>query len=194
MENHIIKSFRESARITETFFSDNIQMVIDVVNVITDAMTAGNKIMFFGNGGSAADAQHLTAEFVNRFQIERPPLPALALTTDTSVLTSIGNDYSFDEIFSKQIRALGKAGDVAIGITTSGSSVNVVKGLEQANKMNITTVAMLGKDGGNASKITTYPLIVASNNTPRIQETHIIIGHIICEMIDYKLFQRPYEK
>jgi len=192
MEYYIIRTVRESAKAAEDFFNDNIPKVLKAIDLLVAALKSGNKVMFFGNGGSAADAQHLAAEFVNRFQIERPPLPALALSTDTSILTSIGNDYSFDDIFSKQINALGKAGDVAVAISTSGNSNNIVKALEQANRQEIKTIAFLGKDGGLAKKAAFLPLIVPSPSTPRIQETHILLGHIICEMIDVRLFQKPY--
>jgi len=147
--------------------------------------------MLFGNGGSAADAQHIAAEFVNRFIIERPPLPAIALTTDTSVITSIGNDYDFSEIFAKQIRALGQQGDVAWGISTSGNSPNVQKGIETAKKMGLITLAFTGKDGGAIAKMVDLSLNVVSDSTARIQETHITAGHVICELVDIKLFQRP---
>jgi len=123
--------------------------------------------------------------------IERPPLPAIALSTDTSILTSIGNDYDFSEIFSKQIRALGQEGDVAWGISTSGKSANVVRGLEMAKKKGLVTIGLTGGDGGDIARIVDHALIVSSRNTPRVQEVHIAVGHVICEMIDYKLFQRP---
>ena len=140
MEDHIIKIFKESGHLKDVFVGENLEVIISVVEAITAALKAGNKILLFGNGGSAADAQHLAAEFVNRFIIERPPLPAIALSTDTSIITSIGNDYDFSEIFSKQIRAIGQAGDVAWGISTSGRSKNVFKGLEQAKKMGLITL------------------------------------------------------
>jgi D-sedoheptulose 7-phosphate isomerase len=191
MENYIVKIFRESAQVKETFVNENLSRIVAVVGAITTALKAGNKILLFGNGGSAADAQHLAAEFVNRFLIERPPLPAIALTTDTSIITSIGNDYDFAEIFSKQIRAIGRQGDIAWGMTTSGTSMNVVKGLEAAKKNGMVTVGLTGRDGGDVSKIADYALNVSSTSTPRIQEVHITVGHVICEMVDFKLFQRP---
>ena len=129
MKDHVVKIFKESCRVKEAFINDNLGRLVNIIEVLTAALKAGNKILIFGNGGSAADAQHIAAEFVNRFIIERPPLPAIALTTDTSVITSVGNDYDFSEIFSKQIRALGQPGDVAWGISTSGNSPNVIKGL-----------------------------------------------------------------
>lgn len=191
MEDHIIKIFKESSQLNEIFVNENLIKIIQVIEVITAALQAGKKILLFGNGGSAADAQHLAAEFVNRFVIERPPLPAIALTTDTSLITSIGNDYDFSEIFSKQIRAIGQAGDVAWGLSTSGTSANVLKAIETANKMDLVTVGLTGKDGGSIGRIVTHHLNVSANSTPRIQEVHITVGHVICEMVDYMLFQRP---
>jgi D-sedoheptulose 7-phosphate isomerase len=191
MEDHIIKIFKESNRVKETFVNENLNRLIAVVETITSALKAGNKILLFGNGGSAADAQHLAAEFVNHFVIERPPLPAIALTTDSSIITSIGNDYDFSEIFSKQIRAIGQAGDIAWGISTSGNSVNVLKGLEAAKKIGLVTIAFTGKDGGSIAKIVDFPVNVSSSVTARIQEAHITAGHAICDLIDIKLFQKP---
>jgi D-sedoheptulose 7-phosphate isomerase len=191
MEDHIIKIFKESNRVKETFLNENLSKLINVVNALTAALKAGNKILIFGNGGSAADAQHLAAEFVNRFVIERPPLPAIALTTDSSVITSIGNDYDFSEIFAKQIRAIGQPGDVAWGISTSGNSANVLRGLEAAKKIGLITVAFTGKDGGNMAGMVDFPINVSSNVTARIQEAHITAGHAVCELVDIKLFQKP---
>jgi D-sedoheptulose 7-phosphate isomerase len=194
MEDHIVKIFKESSNLTDVFVAENLEGIVSVIEAITLALKAGNKILLFGNGGSAADAQHLAAEFVNRFVIERPPLPAIALSTDTSVITSIANDYDFSEIFSKQIRAIGQTGDVAWGISTSGASPNIIKAIEAAKKIGMITVGMTGKDGGEIAKMVDYSLNVSSNSTPRVQEVHITVGHVICEMIDYKLFQRPDAK
>jgi D-sedoheptulose 7-phosphate isomerase len=191
MEDHIIKIFKESSRVKDAFLNENLSKLVNVVETITAALKGGNKILIFGNGGSAADAQHIAAEFVNRFIIERPPLPAIALTTDTSVITSIGNDYDFSEIFSKQIRAIGQPGDIAWGISTSGNSPNVLKGLEMAKKKGMTTVAFTGKDGGDIAKIADCSIHVSSSSTARIQEAHITASHVICEMVDIKLFQKP---
>lgn len=191
MEDHIIKIFKESIRVKEAFVNENLSKLVNVVEAVTSALKAGSKILIFGNGGSAADAQHIAAEFVNRFVIERPPLPAIALTTDTSVITSIGNDYDFSEIFSKQIRAIGQPGDIAWGISTSGNSANVLKGLEVAKKMGLVTIAFTGKDGGNIAKIADLSINVSSSVTARIQEVHITAGHAICELVDIKLFQKP---
>lgn len=191
MEDIIIRIFKESSHTKEKFVNDNLSKMAKVVDAITEALKRDRKILLFGNGGSAADAQHLAAEFVNRFIIERPPLPAVALSTDTSVITSIANDYDFSDIFAKQIRALGQDGDIAWGISTSGSSPNVIKALEDAKKLGMTTIAMTGKDGGRMAKMADYCLNVPSNSVPRIQEVHITAGHAICEMIDYKLFKKP---
>ncbi len=191
MEDYIIKTFKESNRVKENFLNENLGRLVNVIEAITTALKAGNKVLIFGNGGSAADAQHIAAEFVNRFMIERPPLPAIALTTDTSVITSISNDYDFAEIFSKQIRAIGQAGDIAWGISTSGNSPNVLKGLEMAKKLGLVTVAFTGKDGGDIAKVADFSINVSSNVTARIQETHITAGHAICELVDIKLFQKP---
>lgn len=191
MEDYIIKIFRESNETKENFVNENLTRVVAVIEAVTAALKDGNKILFFGNGGSAADAQHLAAEFVNRFVIERPPLPAIALTTDTSVITSIANDYDFVDIFSKQIRAIGQKGDIAWGMSASGTSANVVKALETAKKIGMVTVGLTGRDGGDVARIVDHALNVSSTSTPRIQETHITVGHVICEMVDFKLFQKP---
>ena len=191
MEDHIIKIFKESIRVKEAFVNENLSKLVNIIEAVTGALKAGNKILIFGNGGSAADAQHIAAEFINRFVIERPPLPAIALTTDTSVITSIGNDYDFSEIFSKQIRAIGQPGDIAWGISTSGNSANVFKGLEVAKKMGLVTIAFTGKDGGNIAKVADLSINVASSVTARIQEVHITAGHAVCDLVDIKLFQKP---
>jgi len=146
----------------------------------------------FGNGGSAADAQHLAAEFVNRFQVERPPLAALALTTDTSILTSIANDYDFEEVFAKQVRALGRTGDAALGISTSGHSANVVQGLTTARAMGLKTLALSGGHGGPVAQAADLAIVVPSQNTPRIQEVHITVGHILCDLVDFLLFPEKF--
>ncbi|MBI5234940.1 MAG: D-sedoheptulose 7-phosphate isomerase [Deltaproteobacteria bacterium] len=175
----------------ERFFTKkNVALVVQAAAMIADSFKAGGKLMLAGNGGSAADAQHIAAEFVNRFEIERPPLPALALTTDTSNITSIGNDYSFDQIFSKQVRALGKEGDVLLAISTSGNSANVAKAVEVGSAMGIKTIALTGKGGGILAGKTDLLLNVDAKSTARIQEVHITICHILCELIDHALFQK----
>jgi len=188
MENIVLKRFKESSEVKTRFLKENLSKLLDVIKLVSKSFEAGNKLFFFGNGGSAADAQHLAAEFVNRYLIDRPPLPAIALTTDTSILTSISNDFSFNEIFSKQLKALGKEGDVAIGISTSGNSSNIIKAFEVAKEMGMKTVALTGNDGGAIAKMANVSLIVSSTSTPRIQEAHILIGHILCEMVEHQLF------
>jgi D-sedoheptulose 7-phosphate isomerase len=188
MENIILKRFKESSEVKTRFLKENLPKLLDLIKLIARTFEAGNKIFFFGNGGSAADAQHLAAEFVNRYVIDRPPLPAIALTTDTSILTSVSNDISFNDIFAKQLRALGKEGDVAIGISTSGNSSNVIKAFEVAKEMGMKAVALTGNDGGALAKLADISLVVSSSSTPRIQETHILIGHILCEMVEHHLF------
>ncbi len=154
---------------------------------MADALVSGHKVLIFGNGGSAADAQHMAAEFVNRYVIERPPLAAIALTTDTSILTSIGNDYDFDDIFSKQVIALGKKGDIAIGISTSGNSKNVIKAINAAKETGIFTIGFTGR-GGKLASCAEMVFAVESDITARIQEVHITLGHILCELVDRNLF------
>jgi D-sedoheptulose 7-phosphate isomerase len=188
MENIISKRFKESGEVKARFLKENLPRMLEVIKLVSQSFEAGNKLLLFGNGGSAADAQHIAAEFVNRYIIDRPPLPAIALTTDTSILTSVSNDFSFNDIFSKQIKALGKEGDVAVGISTSGNSQNMVKAFEVAKEMGIKTIALTGNDGGAMAKIADVSLVVPSGSTPRIQETHILIGHILCEMVEHQLF------
>lgn len=189
MKAEIVKAFDESVRVKQAFLHDNLATLIQVIDVIVAAFRNGNKLLLFGNGGSAADAQHIAAEFTNRFRIERPPLPALALTTDTSALTAIANDYDFAQVFVKQLQALGKAGDVAMAISTSGNSPNVLAAVETCKKLKIATVGLTGGDGGKmVGKVDYLLCVAASRDTARIQETHILIGHVICEMVDQKLF------
>ena len=188
MENIIQKRFKESTEVQNRFLKENLSRLLDVIKLISHCFEAGNKLFFFGNGGSAADAQHLAAEFVNRYIMDRPPLPAIALTTDTSILTSISNDFSFSEVFAKQLKALGKEGDVAVGISTSGTSPNIIKAFEVAKEMGMKTIALTGNDGGSLVKIADVSLVVPSSSTPRIQEVHILIGHILCELVEHYLF------
>lgn len=187
MRERIAKALRDGAelklRMAETMTAD----IEAAARTIADAVRAGNKLLLFGNGGSAADAQHVAAEFVNRFLVERPPLAAIALTTDSSVITSVANDYSFDELFSKQVRALGKPGDVALGISTSGSSRNVLLAFEAARRIGMKTIA-LTRAGGALAEGADVALAVPSSFTPRIQEGHIAILHIVCELVDDILF------
>jgi D-sedoheptulose 7-phosphate isomerase len=191
MKEEILQAFKDSSEVKARFIRNHADLLIQVVKVLVTAFKGGHKVLLFGNGGSAADAQHLAAEFVNRFLIERPPLPAIALTTDTSILTSISNDYGYADTFAKQVKALGKEGDVAVGISTSGTAANVVKAIKVAKDMGMKTVGLTGGDGGDLAKIVDFALVVDSSATPRIQETHITIGHVLCEMVDRMLFQQP---
>jgi len=189
-EELIRKIFEESIRVKEKFFSPkNLPLINAAAETIAGVFKAGGKLMVAGNGGSAGDAQHIAGEFVNKFEIERPPLPALALSTDSSVITSIGNDYSFDEIFSKQVRALGKEGDVLMVISTSGRSKNVIRAVETARKIGVKTIALTGKGGGELGGKADLLLNVEADSTPRIQEAHITVCHILCALVDAMLFQ-----
>lgn len=161
------------------------ESIIEIAEKIYECFKRGNKLLICGNGGSAADAQHMAAEFVNRFKIEKKPLPAIALTTDTSIITSIGNDYSFNEIFSKQVLALGKEGDILLGISTSGRSKNIVNALKSAKEIGLINIGLSGDYTEEMGRLCDYYIYVPSKNTPRIQEAHILIEHIICEIIDH---------
>jgi len=165
-----------------------ISVIENISGAILSSLKSGGKILVCGNGGSAADAQHLAGEFVNRFNINRPPLPCIALSTDTSVITAIGNDFSYDEIFSKQIEALGRKGDVLIAISTSGASANVIKAVDRAKATSIITVGLLGRDGGALKNRCDIPLVVPLKSTPRIQECHILILHILSEIVENSMF------
>ncbi len=187
MKEIIREIIEESIELKRRFISINTDLIINAADKISGSISSGNKLLIFGNGGSAADAQHIAAEFINRFRIERPPLAAISLTTDTSVLTSIGNDYSFDDIFYKQVLALGRAGDVAIGISTSGNSKNVIKAIEAAREKGLFTIGFTGRGGSLASQAHMV-FAVESDVTARIQEVHITLGHILCELVDRKLF------
>jgi len=189
MEDRIKKAFKESIALKEAFIKANVEKIILLVQLVLDTLKGGGKILLFGNGGSAADAQHIAAEFVNRFRRDRHPLPALALTTDTSILTSIANDYDFSLVFLKQIQALGKPGDLAWGISTSGNSPNVNLALEEAKRMGLKTVALGGGTGGKMAEIADLALVVNSKDTPRIQEVHITIGHVVCELVEEMFFK-----
>jgi len=165
-----------------------VSTVARVSEMLVETLKQGNKVLLFGNGGSAADAQHIAAEFVGRFAFDRPPLPALALSVNTSSITAIGNDYRFDVVFSRQIEALGRPGDVAIGISTSGNSPNVLHALSVAKKAGMRTVAFAGCTGGKLKDVVDHCICVPSNETPRIQECHILVGHIISELVEQTIF------
>jgi len=187
------------------FFQQHIMRSIEVKNALLDDMTAmsnilktselcleaykrGNKVILAGNGGSAADSQHIAAEFVSRFEFDRPGLPAMALTTDTSILTAIGNDYGFEKLFARQIQANGQAGDIFIGISTSGNSKNILAAMIQAKESGITTIGLAG-NGGEIAQYCDICIQVPSSHTPRIQESHILIGHMICAYVEKEFFR-----
>jgi len=189
MKDAIAAAFAESIRVKQAFLRDNLDVLIQAIDALVGAFKTGNKLLLFGNGGSAADAQHIAAEFVNRFRIERPPLGAIALTTDSSALTSIANDYDYEQVFAKQVQALGKPGDIAIAISTSGNSANVIAALEVCRRTNIRTIGFTGGSGGKMAKGVDFLLNVgATKDTARTQETHILVGHVICELVDATLY------
>ena len=162
--------------------------ITKVADLIVEAFNNGNKLLFCGNGGSAADAQHLAAEFSGRYYLNRPPLHAEALHTDTSFMTAVSNDFSFDEVYARLIQGIGKQGDILIGMSTSGNSKNVIKALEEAKKKNIITIGFTGKANGNMKPYCDYLINIPSDDTPRIQECHLMLGHAICELVEKELF------
>jgi D-sedoheptulose 7-phosphate isomerase len=167
---------------------DMVPLIAEMGILLSDAFKRGNKLLVMGNGGSAADSQHFAAEIVGRFKMERRALPAVALSTDTSILTAIGNDYGFDSVFSRQVEALAAPGDVVVGISTSGNSPNVLKALNVAKARGCRTIGLLGKDGGSIRAACDLALVVPSDDTPRIQEGHITIIHIVCDLVEKALF------
>jgi len=188
----IAASIKESIRVKQTVLQDKhlLGQIAEVIKEFVSALSHGYKVLLFGNGGSAADAQHIAAEFIGRFQMERTALPALALSVNTSALTGIGNDYAYENVFSRQIEALGSTGDVAVGFSTSGKSPNVLKALAAAKARGLVTVALTGKFGSMMQPVSTHCLCVPSDETPRIQESHILIGHIIAQITEMELFEK----
>jgi D-sedoheptulose 7-phosphate isomerase len=176
----ILKSIETKQQLSEQCLPD----IVEMANMIANALADGQRVVFFGNGGSAADAQHIAAELVGKFKKVRPALRASALTTNTSVLTAIGNDFGFDEIFSRQVQGILKSGDVAVGISTSGRSPNVIKGVQEARKIGAKTIGLTGSGGGQLAQVCDHNVVVPSSDTQRIQECHIMIGHIVCELIE----------
>ena len=179
---------RESIEVKSDLLNQHVSIIADLSRLLIDALRAGKKLVLFGNGGSAADAQHVAAELVNRFQMDRSPLPAIALTTDTSILTSVGNDLAFDELFSRQVRALVQRGDVAVGISTSGNSSNVINGIIAAKEKGAVTVGFTGRSGGRLKDLADACCHVSSDSTARIQEAQITIWHALCEVIEREMF------
>jgi len=189
-EQRVSRSIQASIAVKQLLLANSelVSVIAKVSQRLVDTFTKGNKVLLFGNGGSAADAQHIAAEFVGRFAFDRPPLPALALSVNTSCVTAIGNDYGFDLVFSRQIEALAHSGDLAIGISTSGNSSNVLHGLSVAREMGLGTVAFTGCSGGKLKDAVDHCICAPSNETPRIQECHILIGHIISELVEETIF------
>ncbi len=183
------KILEASLQAKREFWEKEGEKILSAAERIAAAFHAGQKLLVFGNGGSAADAQHLAAEFVNRFRLERKPLPAIALTTDTSILTAIANDYDFAEVFSKQVEALGSPGDVALGISTSGRSPNVIRALAKARERGLFTIGLGGGDGGRLPEVSDLLILVPSSETPRIQEGHLFFIHLVCELVEEALFE-----
>ena len=190
MQKQIKDIIKESINVKQQFLQDVhfLQKIEVVVNVITNAFNAGNKVLFCGNGGSAADAQHLAAEFSGRFYKNRKALPAEALHCNTSYLTAVANDYSYDVIYARLVDGIGAKGDVLLGLSTSGNSVNIIKAFEVAKEKDIVTIGLTGVTGGDMKAVSDYLFNVPSNTTPRIQESHILLGHIICELVEEKVF------
>ncbi|MGC2062736.1 MAG: D-sedoheptulose 7-phosphate isomerase [Thermodesulfovibrionales bacterium] len=194
MKEKILKEFAESISVKEKFIQTHLELIVEVSKAIATTFNDGGKVILFGNGGSASDASHIAGEFVNRFKKERPGLPAIALNTDMSVITSIANDYDFSEIFARQLKALAMEGDMVIAISTSGSSPNVLKALDAAKKKKLKTVLLTGAKSEKLAGKVTYAFVVPSDNTPRVQETHITLGHVLCLMVEEILFEEPRKK
>lgn len=190
---NVQRAIEESIRVKRELMDDvdTIGVILAVARKCVEAYTEGNKILFAGNGGSAADSQHLAAEFVSRFDFDRPGLPAIALTTDTSMLTAIGNDYGYDRVFQRQLEANGREGDVLVGISTSGNSANVINALVRAREMSIVTVGFSGASGGAMGHACDHLIRIPSHSTARIQEAHITVGHIICGLVENAIFGKP---
>ena len=186
------QTIQQSIAVQQTLLVDEnlARLLARVGTAMATALSKGRKILLFGNGGSAADAQHIAAEFVGRYRMERPSLPAVALTTDTSALTAIGNDYAFEDVFSRPLEALGNKGDVAMGFSTSGKSPNVLKAMAAARKKGLVTVGLTGQNGEALVRQVDYCFCVPSVDTPRVQEAHALIGHILCDMVEKLLFVR----
>jgi len=194
MKEKILREFKESISVKEKFIQGHLETVIDAAKAIAATFSEGNKLLLFGNGGSSTDASHIAAEFVNRFKRERPGLPAISLNTDMAVITSIANDYDYSEVFARQLKSLAVEGDIVIAITTSGNSGNILKAMEAARKKKLKTIVFTGSKGEKIASKATYSFVVPSDNTPRIQETHITLGHVLCLMVEEILFEEPRKK
>jgi D-sedoheptulose 7-phosphate isomerase len=190
MKDSVIKAFEESADVKRRFAREHADRIVQVAHLIARAFREGHKVLLFGNGGSATDASHIAAELVGRYHRERTPLPAIALGTDMATITCIANDYEYAEIFARQVNAHGQKGDVAIAISTSGNSPNVLKGVEAARTRGLITIGWTGGKGGKLAGMVEYPFIVPSTVTARVQESHITLGHVLCELIEESLFEK----
>jgi D-sedoheptulose 7-phosphate isomerase len=190
IENQVKKSYETKQAIYED--KELMELIQEVSKVVTEAYKKGNKTLIAGNGGSAADAQHIAGEFVSKFYFDRPGLASIALTTDTSILTAIGNDYGYEKLFSRQVQANGVKRDVFIGISTSGNSKNIIKALEECKAKGITTIGLTGQSGGKMKELCDYCVCIPSNETPRVQESHILIGHIICAVVEEEMFGKGF--
>lgn len=191
MKNYIKDQIKKSYETKQAIYENDVllEKIVQVAQACVAIYKNGtNKTILAGNGGSAADAQHIAAELVGRYGFDRPSLPSLALTTDTSNLTAIGNDYGYDKVFSRQLEGMGQSGDLFIGISTSGNSQNIINAFEVAKQKGIITVALVGRDGGMMAKMADMAIVVPSESTPRIQESHILIGHILCDIIEKEIF------
>lgn len=193
--NYVQDEFKASLAVKQRLLDDValMQRITDMGQLLIEGYQQGHKLLIAGNGGSAADAQHIAAEFVSRFNFDRPGLPALALTTDTSILTAVGNDYGYDQLFRRQVEANGARGDIFLGISTSGNSVNILEALSAARRKGLVTYGLTGETGGKMRELCDHCLCVPSNDTPRIQEAHILIGHTLCAMVESALFEDPRE-
>ncbi|MCP9455757.1 MAG: D-sedoheptulose 7-phosphate isomerase [Nitrospira sp.] len=187
MKESVLQAFADSARVKEQFARDYADRIAQVARLMADAFRQGKKVLLFGNGGSATDAAHIAAEFVGRYMRNRHPLPAIALATDIAAITCIANDFGYDELFARQVRAHGQKGDIAIAISTSGNSPNVLKGVEAAREGGLITVGWTGATGGKLASLVDYPFLVPSTVTSRIQESHITLGHVLCELVEEQL-------
>ena len=190
MKNYVKDQIKKSYETKQAIYENEILIdkIVQVAKKCVELYRGNNKTILAGNGGSAADAQHIAAELVGRYGFDRPSIPSLALTTDTSNLTAIGNDYGYDKVFSRQLEGMGQDGDIFIGISTSGNSQNIINAFEVAEYKNIFTVALVGKDGGKMAKMADLSIVIPSDSTPRIQESHILIGHILCDIIEKEIF------
>ena len=184
VQDLIAKDIQDSIQVKQALLKTHLVLIEKAAKMTYECLKSGHKALFFGNGGSASDSQHLAAEFVGRYEKERRGLPAIALTTDTSILTAVSNDYGFERVFERQIEALGNRGDIAFGVSTSGNSKNVLLGITKAKALGLSTVGFSGRSGGELKTLADLSIIVPSDKTARIQESHILIGHIICERVD----------